>query len=243
MHLQKNESPILISFQSFHNQMPKSWLQQQASLHPNQIALYSIEGDLTFSELNHDVQKYAYYFDRFFANKQQQSKRIAILSNNDTKMYFTILALWELGMEIQFLNTRLTKDELIYQLADAKTPFMITELYESTVFGNVSILPFPTKVIKELHPSPALGGEPKQLSMTWLADKEPTGRGLYGGPIGWCDLMTDNGEFAVGIRSGVISQTNVLLYAGCGIVPESTPEAEYLETALKFQPMLRGVKE
>lgn len=99
------------------------------------------------------------------------------------------------------------------------------------------------ETVKELHPSPALGGEPKQLAMKWLSEKEPTGRGLYGAPIGWCDLLEDIGEFAVGIRSGVVDQTGALLYAGCGIVADSTPESERVETALKFQPMLRGVKE
>ncbi len=99
------------------------------------------------------------------------------------------------------------------------------------------------EVIRQLHPSPALGGVPKQAAIDWIAEKEPIGRGLYGGPIGWCSLTEDVGEFAVGIRSGVVSDTEVQLYAGCGIVPDSTPEAEYLETALKFQPMIRGVKE
>lgn len=99
------------------------------------------------------------------------------------------------------------------------------------------------EVIRQLHPSPALGGVPKQAAVDWIAEKEPIGRGLYGGPIGWCSLTEDVGEFAVGIRSGVVSDTEVQLYAGCGIVPNSTPEAEYLETALKFQPMIRGVKE
>lgn len=99
------------------------------------------------------------------------------------------------------------------------------------------------EAVKELHPSPALGGEPKQLAMDWLAEKELSGRGLYGGPIGWCEVVDDIGEFAVGIRSGVVDSSGALLYAGCGIVKDSTPEAEYAETALKFQPMLRGVKE
>ncbi len=99
------------------------------------------------------------------------------------------------------------------------------------------------EVIRQLHPSPALGGVPKQAAIDWIAEKEPIGRGLYGGPIGWCSLTEDVGEFAVGIRSGVVSDTEVQLYAGCGIVPDSTAEAEYLETALKFQPMIRGVKE
>lgn len=97
-------------------------------------------------------------------------------------------------------------------------------------------------VVRELHPTPALGGEPKVDALHWLAEKETAGRGLYGAPIGWLDLTEDIGEFAVGIRSGVFSGNQGLLYAGCGIVDDSDPEAERLETMLKFQPMIRGVK-
>lgn len=93
-----------------------------------------------------------------------------------------------------------------------------------------------------IHPSPALGGEPQGLALQWIKDHEPFGRGLYGAPIGWVDPIEDVGEFAVGIRSGILSETEGILYAGCGIVADSDPEAERQETLLKFQPMLRGVK-
>ncbi|OTP24128.1 hypothetical protein A5800_001988 [Enterococcus sp. 5B7_DIV0075] len=104
--------------------------------------------------------------------------------------------------------------------------------------GQTSLL----DVVRELHPTPALGGEPKAEALRWLAEKEVAGRGLYGAPIGWLDLTEDVGEFAVGIRSGIFSGNQGLLYAGCGIVDDSDPEAERLETGLKFQPMIRGVK-
>lgn len=96
--------------------------------------------------------------------------------------------------------------------------------------------------VELIHPSPALGGEPQGLALQWIKDHEPFGRGLYGAPIGWLDPIEDVGEFAVGIRSGILTETTGILYAGCGIVADSDPEAERQETLLKFQPMLRGVK-
>lgn len=96
-------------------------------------------------------------------------------------------------------------------------------------------------VVKALHPTPALGGEPRSKALPWLATEEDAGRGMYGGPIGWLDLIRDEGEFAVGLRSGVFSQNTGYLYAGCGIVADSIPEKERVETRLKFQPMLRGI--
>ncbi|MBO0447242.1 isochorismate synthase [Enterococcus ureilyticus] len=97
------------------------------------------------------------------------------------------------------------------------------------------------KGIKQLHPTPALGGEPKELAMEWLKEHEQLDRGLYGAPIGWVAIKEDIGEFAVGIRSAVLSGNIGYLYAGCGIVKDSQAEQERIETKIKFQPMLRGI--
>ncbi|ALS02368.1 isochorismate synthase [Enterococcus silesiacus] len=95
--------------------------------------------------------------------------------------------------------------------------------------------------IQQLHPTPALGGEPKELALTWLKEHEQLDRGLYGAPIGWIAIKEDVGEFAVGIRSAVFSGNVGYLYAGCGIVKDSQAEQERIETKIKFQPMLRGI--
>lgn len=97
------------------------------------------------------------------------------------------------------------------------------------------------KGIQKLHPTPALGGEPKTLALDWLKKHEKLDRGLYGAPIGWVAIKEDVGEFAVGIRSAVFSGNIGHLYAGCGIVKDSQAEQERLETRIKFQPMLRGI--
>ncbi|MGM0219021.1 isochorismate synthase [Enterococcus sp. AZ126] len=97
------------------------------------------------------------------------------------------------------------------------------------------------KGIQQLHPTPALGGEPKDLALNWLREHEKLDRGLYGAPIGWIAIKEDIGEFAVGIRSAVLSGNLGYLYAGCGIVKDSQAEQERIETKIKFQPMLRGI--
>ncbi|WP_265459116.1 isochorismate synthase [Enterococcus sp. HY326] len=96
--------------------------------------------------------------------------------------------------------------------------------------------------VQKLHPTPALGGQPKALALDWLEKNEKPGRGLYGAPIGWQSLATDEGEFAVAIRSGIFTRKQGLLYAGCGIVAKSVAEEERQETWNKFQPMLRGIR-
>lgn len=116
----------------------------------------------------------------------------------------------------------------------------IQHLYVPMTIPRQSDMPF-IKAVGMLHPTPALGGEPKEEALSWIRNIEPVGRGLYGGPIGWVDVTTDTGEFAVAIRSGVFNETAGLLYAGCGVVSDSEASLEVKETAVKFKPMLRGV--
>lgn len=95
-------------------------------------------------------------------------------------------------------------------------------------------------MVKKLHPTPALGGYPQKKAIEVIREEENMDRGWYSAPIGWVDYNGD-GEFAVGIRSGLISEKRAVLYAGCGIVGDSNPISEYKETKMKFQPMLTAL--
>lgn len=92
-------------------------------------------------------------------------------------------------------------------------------------------------LVQALHPTPALGGTPKEASLKFIRDYELLDRGWYGAPIGWLDAK-QNGEFAVAIRSGLIQEDEASLFAGCGVVEDSDPDMEYAETKMKFRPML-----
>lgn len=95
-------------------------------------------------------------------------------------------------------------------------------------------------LVKELHPTPALGGLPKEPAMEKIRDIEELDRGFYAGPIGWFDHQ-GNGDFAVAIRSGLIQGKEVSLFAGCGVVEDSMVEEEFEETNIKFKPMLSAL--
>ena len=95
-------------------------------------------------------------------------------------------------------------------------------------------------LVRDLHPTPALGGEPKQEAMSLIRQYETMNRGFYAAPIGWIDAK-GNGEFAVAIRSALLSGKEAYLYAGGGIVEDSEPASEYDETWVKFRPMLRAL--
>ncbi|WP_142829531.1 isochorismate synthase [Planococcus soli] len=95
-------------------------------------------------------------------------------------------------------------------------------------------------LVEVLHPTPALGGEPKLKALELIRDYEAMNRGYYAAPIGWIDAKGD-GEFAVAIRSALLDGEKAYLYAGGGIVADSTPQSEYDETWVKFRPMLRAL--
>lgn len=92
-------------------------------------------------------------------------------------------------------------------------------------------------LVEALHPTPALGGDPRPNALRLIRSLEPIPRGWYGGPVGWIDSQLD-GEFAVAIRSAVAQEARVWVYAGAGIVADSLPRLEWEETELKFRPML-----
>ncbi|WP_057761139.1 isochorismate synthase [Cytobacillus praedii] len=95
-------------------------------------------------------------------------------------------------------------------------------------------------LVDRLHPTPALGGLPKEKAVEKIREVEELDRGFYGAPLGWVDYK-GNGEFAVSIRSGLIQGDEASLFAGCGVVEDSNPESEYIETKIKFRPMLTAL--
>lgn len=91
-------------------------------------------------------------------------------------------------------------------------------------------------LVERLHPTPAVGGHPREPALRWIAANEPFDRGWYAGPVGWVGGGHD-GEFAVAIRSAHVSGRTASLYAGCGIVAGSRPEDELAESTLKLRAM------
>jgi isochorismate synthase len=97
-------------------------------------------------------------------------------------------------------------------------------------------------LVKELCPTPALGGFPSADAIAFITANEPMERGNYGGAVGWMDA-DGNGTFAVTIRCAELSddRRTARLFAGGGIVAESNPYAELAETQAKFQAMLSAI--
>jgi isochorismate synthase len=95
-------------------------------------------------------------------------------------------------------------------------------------------------VVERLHPTPAVGGRPREAALALIGAREGFDRGWYAGPIGWIDQHGE-GEFRVAIRSALLNGPRATLFAGCGIVADSDAEREFAEASLKLQPMLSAL--
>jgi menaquinone-specific isochorismate synthase len=104
-------------------------------------------------------------------------------------------------------------------------------------------------LVAALHPTAAVAGTPRDAALDLIRRLEPFDRGRYAGPVGWID-GDGNGEWAIALRCAQIgagpvrrfaeySDTiPVVAHAGAGIVAQSNPETELLETRVKFRPIV-----
>ncbi len=91
-------------------------------------------------------------------------------------------------------------------------------------------------IAEALHPTPAICGTPTHAARLWLRENEDLDRGWYAGGIMWLNDLGD-GSVNVALRSGIADPKGVYAYAGAGIVKDSDPEQEWLETEAKLQPI------
>ena len=91
-------------------------------------------------------------------------------------------------------------------------------------------------LLKNLHPSAAVCGTPRNLAFDVIDEIEGMDRGRYAGPVGWIDASGD-GELGIALRCGQITDRKIRIFAGCGIVAGSIPDKEVEESNAKMIPM------
>jgi isochorismate synthase len=109
----------------------------------------------------------------------------------------------------------------------------LSTVIEGTVSDHTGVL----DVVASVHPTPAVGGVPRRQAVDYIARAEALDRGWYTGGIGWLNPGGD-GEIAIALRCGIVNGSTTTLFAGAGIVADSDPGAEVLETRLKLRPLL-----
>ncbi|MDP2654168.1 MAG: isochorismate synthase [Candidatus Omnitrophota bacterium] len=93
------------------------------------------------------------------------------------------------------------------------------------------------QILDRLHPTPAVGGVPKEKAMEIIRSAEPFSRGWYAAPVGY--IGNDQTEFVVAIRSALVRGSELVVYAGAGIVEGSVPGQEWEEVENKIGNFLK----
>ena len=95
-------------------------------------------------------------------------------------------------------------------------------------------------ILQSIHPTPALGGTPREPAKAMIRKLEGFSRGWYGAPIGYVGL--DWAEFVVGIRSGLVRDKKLYVYAGAGIVKGSDAAGEWDEVENKISNFIKIIR-
>jgi isochorismate synthase len=127
-------------------------------------------------------------------------------------------------------------DPQLPQVASFADVHHLRELVEARLRPGVGVF----ELICRLHPTPAVGGRPREAALQWLLEHEGLDRGWYAGPVGW---VAPNGDsvFSVAIRSALLTKQGALAFAGCGLVPQSEARAEWEEAQVKLQTVQQGL--
>jgi anthranilate synthase component 1 len=93
--------------------------------------------------------------------------------------------------------------------------------------------------LRSSFPAGTVSGAPKIRAMQIIADLEPQARGPYAGGVGFVNSHSDI-EMAIAIRTGIVHGGTLYVQAGAGIVADSSPEREYVETMNKARALIEA---
>jgi para-aminobenzoate synthetase component 1 len=96
-------------------------------------------------------------------------------------------------------------------------------------------------VLAAVFPGGTITGAPKIRTMEIIEELEPVRRGPYTGAIGWIDY-NGNLEFNIVIRTMVVTDQTAYIQAGAGIVIDSDPEKEYIESINKAKALWKAIE-
>ncbi|GBR71687.1 anthranilate synthase component I [Gluconobacter kanchanaburiensis] len=111
----------------------------------------------------------------------------------------------------------------------------------STVTGRIAEGKTAMDALVAAFPAGTLTGAPKIRAMEIIDELEPTRRGPYSGCVGYFGA---DGEMdtCIGLRMAVLKDGNMYVQAGCGVVADSDPNAEFRETQAKARALFRAAE-
>lgn len=90
--------------------------------------------------------------------------------------------------------------------------------------------------LARIHPTAAVSGLPREAAKAFIREQEPFKRGWYAGALGM--LAVNSASFCVALRSALVEQNKITVYAGAGIVEGSEAENEWREIERKSHTLL-----
>jgi anthranilate synthase component I len=96
-------------------------------------------------------------------------------------------------------------------------------------------------VLKATFPAGTVSGAAKVRAMEIIDELEPSKRGIYAGALGYLGFNGDM-DVAIAIRTAVIKDGTLYVQAGAGIVADSVPDSEWMETQNKARAILRAAE-
>lgn len=96
-------------------------------------------------------------------------------------------------------------------------------------------------VLKATFPAGTVSGAPKVRAMEIIAELEPSKRSIYAGAVGYLGFNGDM-DLAIAIRTAVIKNGVLYVQAGGGLVADSVPASEWIETQNKARAVLRAAE-
>jgi anthranilate synthase component 1 len=96
-------------------------------------------------------------------------------------------------------------------------------------------------VLKATFPAGTVSGAPKVRAMEIIDELEPSKRGIYAGAVGYLGFNGDM-DMAIALRTAVLKDETLFVQAGAGIVADSVPESEWMETQNKARAVLRAAE-
>ena len=97
-------------------------------------------------------------------------------------------------------------------------------------------------LLKATFPAGTVSGAAKVRAMEIIDELEPTKRGIYSGAVGYLGFNGDM-DVAIALRTAVIKNQKLYMQAGAGIVADSVPESEWIETLNKGRAALRAAEQ
>ena len=110
----------------------------------------------------------------------------------------------------------------------------------SQVQGQLAANKTAYDLMKATFPAGTLSGAPKVRALQLISELENSCRGLYGGALGYFSYK-GNHDSCIGIRTAVIQNQLIYIQSGAGVVADSVPEEEYIETLNKAKAMFKAV--